>query len=246
MSVGIYKITSPNGEIYIGQSINIEKRWKTYYWQFSTKRLKAQIKLYLSFKEYGYENHIFEIVEEMLGSTRLERLHKEKYYKILYDSVNNGLNCKYEDGGVEMTDNVRLKIGLGNKGKTVSNKTREKLSKIHINNKNMLGKKHSEETKKKMSEKHKGKILTQEHINNIKKSTKGILKTQEWKDKISNNHSMNKPIIQYDLEGNFIKEWPSAKTASKSNSKWCYSTICKCASGGLKSSGGYKWKYKNF
>jgi len=28
MSIGIYKITSPKGKTYIGQSINIEKRFK--------------------------------------------------------------------------------------------------------------------------------------------------------------------------------------------------------------------------
>jgi len=29
--VGIYKITNPNGKIYIGQSINIESRKRVYY-----------------------------------------------------------------------------------------------------------------------------------------------------------------------------------------------------------------------
>ncbi len=28
--VGIYKITSPSGKVYIGQSVDIEKRFKTY------------------------------------------------------------------------------------------------------------------------------------------------------------------------------------------------------------------------
>ena len=50
-------ITSPLNKIYIGQSINIENRWKQY------KRLgcKKQIKLYNSFIKYGVENHTFEI-----------------------------------------------------------------------------------------------------------------------------------------------------------------------------------------
>jgi predicted GIY-YIG superfamily endonuclease len=30
MSIGIYKITSPSNKIYIGQSINIERRIKQY------------------------------------------------------------------------------------------------------------------------------------------------------------------------------------------------------------------------
>ena len=28
--IGIYKITSPSGKVYIGQSIDIERRWKKY------------------------------------------------------------------------------------------------------------------------------------------------------------------------------------------------------------------------
>ena len=59
--IGIYKITSPNNNIYIGQSINIEKRFVQY------KKLRSccnQIKLYNSFVKYGVDNHIFEIIEE--------------------------------------------------------------------------------------------------------------------------------------------------------------------------------------
>jgi hypothetical protein len=45
--IGIYKITSPLKKIYIGQSINIENRFKGY--KKSLK--KAQIKLYNSIRE---------------------------------------------------------------------------------------------------------------------------------------------------------------------------------------------------
>jgi predicted GIY-YIG superfamily endonuclease len=33
--IGIYKITNPEKEVYIGQSTDIEKRFKTYKKQFS-------------------------------------------------------------------------------------------------------------------------------------------------------------------------------------------------------------------
>lgn len=56
--IGIYKITNPNGKIYIGQSTNIDKRFYRY------KRLecKGQIKLYNSLKKYGWDAHIIEII----------------------------------------------------------------------------------------------------------------------------------------------------------------------------------------
>lgn len=47
--IGIYKITSPSGKIYIGQSVNIERRFLDY--KKSLK--KSQIKLYNSIKKYG-------------------------------------------------------------------------------------------------------------------------------------------------------------------------------------------------
>jgi len=52
------------------------------------------------------------------------------------------------------------------------------------------------------------------------------------------------PILQYDLQGNFIKEWPSIKIASTElniNDKG----ICNSLKGRAQSSGGYIWKYKN-
>jgi group I intron endonuclease len=58
--IGIYKITSPSGKIYIGQSTNIENRFNSY----RILDCKKQIKLYNSLKKYGWDNHIKEIVEE--------------------------------------------------------------------------------------------------------------------------------------------------------------------------------------
>jgi len=37
--IGIYKITSPSNKVYIGQSINIEKRFKSYK-RYDCKHLK--------------------------------------------------------------------------------------------------------------------------------------------------------------------------------------------------------------
>lgn len=48
--IGIYKITSPSGKVYIGQSVNIERRFLDY-----KKSLKnTQIKLYNSIGEASY------------------------------------------------------------------------------------------------------------------------------------------------------------------------------------------------
>lgn len=158
--IGIYKITSPSNRIYIGQSRNIEKRFKEYK---SINNSKEQIKLYRSFKKYGYENHVFEIIEECL----FEELNfKERYYQDLYDVINKGLNCiltKTDILPIIFSKETRNKISKSNLGKKHSEETKLKISNSKI------GKKLSEEHKIKLSNYHKGKKLSLSHCLNIKK-----------------------------------------------------------------------------
>ena len=53
----------------------------------------------------------------------------------------------------------------------------------------------------------------------------------------------SKPIIQYDLEGNFIKEWESKAKAGK-ELKINPVNISNNTSGVSKSAGGFVWKNK--
>ena len=55
--IGIYKITNPKGRVYIGQSLNINRRFATY----KIEACKGQTRLYASFKKYGVEKHKFEM-----------------------------------------------------------------------------------------------------------------------------------------------------------------------------------------
>lgn len=103
-----------------------------------------------------------------------------------------------------------------------------------------LGSKYSEESKLKMSLAKKGKKLTKEHILKSKLARTGQKRTQKTKDLI--RKSLNKPILQYDLQGNFIKEWNSLTEV-----QLFYKTksIGNCVRRGFNyTSCGYKWKYK--
>lgn len=82
----IYKITNPIGEMYIGQTINWERRYKEY------QKLKPpkQIKVYNSFVKHGFENHTFEILMENIPKESLNQM-EVKFIKE-YDSCNKGLN----------------------------------------------------------------------------------------------------------------------------------------------------------
>ena len=173
---GIYKITSPSGRVYIGQSINIERRFRYY----KSIACKEQIKIYNSLLKYGVDAHIFEVLE--LCETE-ELNNRERHYQDLYDSVANGLNLLYvksehfngghsEESKKKISDSLKgriftkehkYKIGLNNRRRGMSAETKEKhrlgrLGKksspetIEKQRQSKLGSKRSEETKKKMSE----------------------------------------------------------------------------------------------
>jgi hypothetical protein len=67
-------------------------------------------------------------------------------------------------------------------------------------------------------------------------------KSENHKNNIGIGHQ--KPILQYDLEGNFIKEWPSINNASfiLNLNK---TAISKCCRKIIKQSGKFKWEFKN-
>jgi len=62
--------------------------------------------------------------------------------------------------------------------------------------------------------------------------------------KINNSKNRKKAILQFDLEGNFIREWDSSIEASKFYNI-CSANIRLCARNKTKTSFGFIWKYKN-
>lgn len=220
MSIGIYKITSPSNKSYIGQSWNIEKRFKTYMGLYC----KSQRKLYASLNKYGSDNHIFEILLELPLETTQEILdEKEIYY------INHNVNL-----GIELM-NIR---GGGSRGK-ISYETKEKMSKARKG-------KMSEEDKEKMSKRqsgcgngmygktpwNKGKSMSVECREKISNSTSGKINTKN-----------RKKVLQFSLEGIFIKEWLCIKLAAKELGI-TRPHISSCCSGKRNSCGGFIWKYK--
>lgn len=90
--VGIYKITNIiSNKVYIGQSINIEKRWSAHRTRpFNTKSTQYNSPLYRAIRKYGLSAFTFEVIEECLPSL-LDQ--KEQFYIQLYKS--NDLNFGY-------------------------------------------------------------------------------------------------------------------------------------------------------
>jgi len=84
MSQGIYKITNLiNDKTYIGQSVNIEKRWGQHIRYSKNKKTKEySFPLYNSIRKHGTDNFKFEILELVPNKKDLTK--KEKYYYNLY------------------------------------------------------------------------------------------------------------------------------------------------------------------
>ena len=93
MITGIYKIVSPDGSVYIGQSVDIEKRFA----QHRRNRSKDYSKLKSSFNYYGPYNHRFEILEECDTKELNER---ERYW------FNH-----YSETGCDMLNSISIPYG---------------------------------------------------------------------------------------------------------------------------------------
>lgn len=225
-TTGIYRIITPSGRIYIGQSINIENRIRRY-----KKAEYCNRKLYYSIMKYGWENHEFDIIHVLLNSVSQDVLnHYEQYYMDFYR--NNGFKLlNVREGGSSgatseetkekirkaltghlCSPETREKIRLANLGYVASEETRQKLSLAGKGKPTyMKGKKHSEETKKKMRESGRNRVHlkhteeTKEKLRKAITGKKGVgmfghthsEKTKEkmrqrWAQRRTNNYAKDK------------------------------------------------------
>lgn len=233
---GIYKITSPSGKIYIGQSIDIKRRINRY--KSNLNASIGQIKLNRSFNKYGINFHKFEIIELCLEKY-LNNM--ERYYQDKYKSVENGLNLRYtasNDKTGKMSEESIAKMLIYKNN--MSEEHRRKIgiaSKARTTYPTMLGRKHSEESKKKISISNIGKKFTDETKKKISDSKKGTIVPVEVRVKKS------KPVLQYDMEMNFIAEYYSCREATRQTGVHNGDIICVCK-GKYKQAGGFIWRYK--
>lgn len=156
------------------------------------------------------------------------------------ENMNNPLTKEKRVGennpmyGKNHKSETKMKISESQKGKKLSEKTKQKMSENHLNvngeNNPMYGKKHKEESKQKMSNANKGE-----------------------------NHPQIKKIAQYDKQMNLIKIWSYAKQIedelgiySTSVTRCCKFWELNCDKNEwfkthknkpIKSSGGFIWKY---
>lgn len=132
--VGIYRITSPSNRVYIGQSWRLEKRQ----YDYAKNPHKKQVSIYNSIKKYGWDAHKFEIIHLLPNDVDKYTLDSYEclYWKQYKDIGFSMLNIREPSSRGKLSPISIAKISASKMGKPSG----------------MLGKKHSEETKLKMSE----------------------------------------------------------------------------------------------
>ena len=159
----VYKHTSPSNKVYIGiTSMNPLRRWA------NGNGYRTQV-FYRAIKKYGWDNFAHEILLDGLTKDEAEQKEIEliSYYKSNQKeygyNVDNGgssVGCHSEETRRKLSENM---IGdTRNKGRIHTDESRKHMSDAH------KGKKLSEETKRKLSEINVGKKYTDEAIENMK------------------------------------------------------------------------------
>lgn len=212
--IGIYKITNRiNGKIYIGQSINIKFRWKQHEQEAKGERRNSL--LYQAMRKYGLENFSFEVIEECSQENLNER---EVYWIDYYNSFNEGYNMT--PGGTEPSKvNIQEIYDLWDAGYTLSDIVeRTNVGKTSVN-----------------------KYLNEyENYSAQESNRRGGKKARETAIKNGKVITPQKNIKQYDLWGNYIRNWNTQNEIER-KLEIDAETIGRCLKGKAIQAGGFQW-----
>lgn len=206
----IYNIRNTiNDNIYIGSAIDFASRKRVHLCQLR-KGNHHSISLQRAFKKYGEENMIFEIIEYVSDKSKL--IQREQFWIDFFKPTYNISKIAGSRLGVPVSEETRkklsasqkkhfLKYAAWNKGKKIhSEETKLKISNIHRGNKYNLCRIPSKETKEKMSLAKKGK----------KSGFHGKNHSAETKNKIADilsKYNYNKRPEYREKMSSVIKEW---------------------------------------
>lgn len=238
----VYKHTSPSGKVYIGiTSQEPEERWR------EGKGYISNEYFYRAICKYGWDNFEHEILFEKL--TKEDACNKEIDMITLYDSTNLSKGYNLSTGGecgavgTVRSQEYRIKLSESMKGDNNPNygKPRPEDVRQKISQKEK-GKYVSNEVRQKISESKKGKALSDEHKNHISLTSRG----RKFSDKHKNNlrkRAKKRAVVQYDTDNNIIMEYMSISEAEKITGVY-HNVIIMCCQGKRKTAGGFIWRYK--
>jgi group I intron endonuclease len=244
---GIYKITSPTGRVYVGQSTDLSKRRYIY----SKLHCTGQHRLYSSLKKYGFSNHTFEVVEECEESLLNMR---ERFWQDYYSVTGEGgLNLKLTQTDTKsgkLSDHSRKLISesqkrIGNcppsrEGAVLSDETKQKIRDANKGVSRNKGYVHTQESKQKMSLARLGTKHLDETKQKIRDSKIGRPLTLEHRKALLNSHTKYVDIKCYTLEGNLVATYSNLQQAVSLG--FTLECIRRCILGRAKKHRGFVWK----
>jgi group I intron endonuclease len=250
----IYKTTNLiNSKIYIGKDVTNRMHY-----------LGSGLALKSAIKKYGVDSFKKVILEDNITDKRV-LADREKYWISYYKSNNPIVGYNLTKGG-DGGDICQGRITI-NKNNIEKKVTRDELE-SYLSDGWRCGLSEDHILKSKINRK--GKCLGKDNGNygnptgfrgnatsfkpgelhpmfNKKQSVETINKRVSTRAKngtLKNNGSekRKKPILQYDLSGNFIKEWLGVREAMN---EYNQARVGDVANGKAKTAGGYYWKWKN-
>lgn len=171
---GIYKITHrDSGTVYIGQAVNIKRRWRTHREELRINRHRNQ-RLQRAWIRDGESAFEFVVIEECAKDALTIR---EQFWLDSYRAIGEVYNfgsCAYPVmRGVELTIEHREKLSRSHIGHPVSPETRAKIGAARRGKPLLL------EHRKKLSDAHRGVPLSDKHRSSISKALTGLCKSPE-------------------------------------------------------------------
>jgi len=243
---GIYKITNKiNGKIYVGQSIDIHKRWREHKSDFKNRKDRHNIYFQRSWDKYKSINFEFEVIERC-NKTELDI--QERYWVKYYNSsdIQFGYNADEGSNGKVINKETKFRMGAGNRGIARNNQKIVQISLDGVlirtwNNELEIRTEFIKETRsiRGCCRKEPKRYTAHGYIWIYEDE---YLETGLDIDYYRRNKIV-KEVLQFDLDMTFIKEWKSITEASKklNIADWCISFCC---NGKRKKASGFIWQYK--
>lgn len=238
MKTYIYTLSHPQtGEIrYVGKTTNLKRRT---YQHFNIKICKKLGNKHLGNWLLSILNSGFKPLLEIIEECTDNWIESEQYWIEQFKHWGfNLLNVTKggEGFGHKHSEESKRKMSLIQKGlsKNFSEKTLDEKRKLFKSDANPM-----------KNPLYKQKVINIRKGNNswVTDSMKENLKIRIQESVKNNTQSGNKAILQYDLEGNFIKEWISITQASKELG-FCDRVLIDVCKGRKISACGFVWRYK--
>lgn len=176
----VYTHTFPNGKKYVGITAQpVQRRWRL---NGNGYQKKGQEPMYNAILKYGWDNIIHEIVAEGLSLEQANTMEVDLIRSFHSHVSENGYNI--DVGGMTrptVTEETKKKMSEAQKGKVLSEETRKKISQARTGK--HYGYVVSEETRKKLSEANKN--ISEETRQRMSESAKTRVMSEETKKKLS-------------------------------------------------------------